>query len=289
MKEILILSGKGGTGKTTLVGSLSVLLGSKVIADCDVDAADLHLILSPQIENVHEFWSGVTAQVKQDQCTGCGTCLEICHFDAVTIQDDVSLIDPLECEGCAVCAQFCPEEAIVLKDNLCGAWFTSKTSYGPMIHAQLHIGEENSGKLVSTVKRAAKELAQELNVDWLLVDGPPGIGCPVIASLSGADLVLAITEPTMSGLHDLERVLELASHFKIPAAVCINKWDLNKEMAEKIETACKNKKIHVLGRIPFDQEVIESIVAGRPLVDHSSGPAAQAVKKIAQALEKWGH
>ncbi len=288
MKEIVILSGKGGTGKTTLTGSMAVLLGKKVIADCDVDAADLHLILSPRIDRVHEFWCGVKAEVLQEKCTGCGTCAEVCRFDAVTV-DETCQIDSFACEGCGVCAAFCPEEAIVLRENLSGSWFSSTTDYGPMIHAQLHIGEENSGKLVTQVKREARKLAEDTGVDWLIVDGPPGIGCPVIASLSGADLVVAVTEPTRSGLHDLERVLDLAGHFKIPVAVCINKWDLNKNIAQEIERTTMEKGISLIGKIPFDQEVVESIVAARPLVEYSNGPAARAVKEIAKVLEQWGH
>lgn len=286
MKEILILSGKGGTGKTTLTGSLAVLLGRKVIADCDVDAADLHLILAPRIEEVHEFWCGVKAEVDQERCTGCGTCQEVCRFDAVEL-GETSRIDGFSCEGCGVCAAFCPEEAIALKDNLSGSWFRSTTDHGPMIHAQLHIGEENSGKLVAQVKREARKLAEDTGVQWILVDGPPGIGCPVIASLSGTDLVLAVTEPTRSGLHDLERVIDLAGHFKVPVTACINKWDLNQEMSDDIEKALEEKGVPLVGKIPFDQAVVESIVAGRPLVGYSSGPAAQAIRAVADKLDRW--
>ncbi len=286
MKEILILSGKGGTGKTTVTGSLAALLKNKVIADCDVDAADLHLILSPQVEKVHEFWSGITASVRTDQCTGCGTCEELCRFDAIRL-DDTARIDALECEGCGVCAHFCPEGAIETRDNLCGSWFNSRSDFGPMVHAQLHIGEENSGKLVSLVKRKARELAESTGVDWLLVDGPPGIGCPVIASLSGTDLVLIVTEPTKSGLHDLERVLELAGHFKIPVAACINKWDLNKGMSDIIENTCKERQVPLFGKIPFDPDVVKSIVAAKPLVEYSSGPAARAITEMSRVIERW--
>lgn len=286
MKELLVLSGKGGTGKTTLVGSLAALVPHKVLADCDVDAADLHLLLSPQIRERNEFWSGVGASIDSEQCNACGTCMEICQFNAVQISGDSASIDPLSCEGCGVCAHFCPQEAISLHDKRCGAWFVSDTAYGPMVHAALDIGEENSGKLVSLVKRKTRELAEKEDAQWILVDGPPGIGCPVIASLSGADLVLVVTEPTSSGLHDLVRVLDLAKHFKLPACVCINKWDLNQDFADRIEQNCSVRGIPLLGRIPFDPAAITSLVAGRPIVDYDSGPASASIRQIWQALEE---
>ena len=285
MKEILILSGKGGTGKTTMVGSLAALVPNKVLADCDVDAADLYLLLDPKIKKETEFWSGVTAEVDPSLCTACGTCEELCQFDAIKTIESAE-IDPLSCEGCGVCAEFCPEKAINLKDNLCGSWFISDTDYGPMVHAQLGIGEENSGKLVSLVKKEARALAEKTNAEWILVDGSPGIGCPVIASLAGADLILVVTEPTTSGLHDLNRVVDLAGHFKIPACVCINKWDLNREIAEKIRETCLERQITMLGLIPFDPDAISSVVAGKPLVENSNGPGATAIREIWGKLEK---
>jgi len=285
MKEILILSGKGGTGKTTMVGSLAALVPNKVLADCDVDAADLYLLLDPKIKKETEFWSGVTAEVDPSLCTACGTCEELCQFDAIKTIESAE-IDPLSCEGCGVCAEFCPEKAINLKDNLCGSWFISDTDYGPMVHAQLGIGEENSGKLVSLVKKEARALAEKTNAEWILVDGSPGIGCPVIASLAGADLILVVTEPTISGLHDLNRVVDLAGHFKIPACVCINKWDLNREIAEKIRKTCLERQITMLGLIPFDPDAVSSVVAGRPLVENSDGPGAMAIREIWKKLEK---
>ncbi len=285
MREILILSGKGGTGKTTVVGSLAALVPNTVLADCDVDAADLHLLLNPKIKKETEFWSGVTAEVDPSLCTACGICEEICQFDAITTLESAE-IDPLSCEGCGVCAEFCPEEAINLKDNLCGSWFISDTDYGPMVHAQLGIGEENSGKLVSLVKKETRAIAEEIKADWILVDGSPGIGCPVIASLAGADLILVVTEPTTSGLHDLNRVVDLAEYFKIPTCVCINKSDLNREVAEKIRENCLKRQISMLGLIPFDPDAVSSVVAGRPLVENSDGPGAMAIRKIWGKLEK---
>ncbi len=279
MKEILILSGKGGTGKTSVAGSIAALADKKVLADCDVDAADLHLILSPEVQEEHEFVSGVKARVNTSLCTGCGTCVDICRFNAIDLKDTAS-IDPLACEGCGVCAHFCPEKAIELEDNMCGWWYRSETPYGPMIHARLDIGEENSGKLVALVKREARNLAEQLDKEWIVVDGPPGIGCPVIASMSGADLVLVVTEPTASGLHDLQRVADLAAHFKVPACVCINKWDLNREMAEKIKDACNQRGMEVVGMIPFDESMVESVVQGKPAIAGPDGPAVQALREV---------
>ncbi len=285
MKEILILSGKGGTGKTTVTAAFACLAQSKVLADCDVDAADLHLLLSPKIIEEHPFQSGVTANVDPSACTGCGTCADLCRFDAVTVDEHAS-IDPFSCEGCGVCEYFCPEKAISLKDNLCGRWYISRTKYGQMVHAALDIGEENSGKLVSLVKRQAKNLAEQSTTEWIIVDGPPGIGCPVIASLSGTDMVLIVTEPTLSGIHDLKRVAGLAKHFKTPACACINRWDLNRQMAEEVERTCEAHDITMLGRIPFDEDVVDSLVRGIPLMEVSSGPAAVEIKQIWERLQK---
>lgn len=286
MTEILVLSGKGGTGKTSVVGSLAVLVPNKVLADCDVDAADLHLLLAPGIRETNEFRSGVKARVRGDDCTGCGTCGDLCRFDAISLAQGVAVVDPLSCEGCGVCAEFCPVKAIDLDDCMCGHWFISETRFGPMVHAELGIGEENSGKLVSLVKRKTRELAEEAGADWILVDGPPGIGCPVIASVSGADLVLAVTEPTLSGLHDLERLLDLVRHFSIPAVTCINKWDLNPEVTARIEEFCGKRGVMVAGRIPFDPGVVKSLVAGRPFAEYDDGPAVSAVRELWKEIAK---
>jgi MinD superfamily P-loop ATPase len=264
---------------------LAAIVFNKVLADCDVDAADLHLLLNPKIKKKTEFWSGVTAEVDPELCTSCGICEELCKFDAIKILETAE-VDPLSCEGCGVCAEFCPEKAINLKDNLCGYWFVSDTDYGPMVHAQLGIGEENSGKLVSLVKKEAESIAEKNDADWILVDGSPGIGCPVIASLAGADLILVVTEPSKSGLHDLNRVTDLARHFKIPTCVCINKGDLNQEISKEIQKTCLKKQILMLGLIPFDPDAISSVVAGKPLVETSDGPAATAIREIWKKLEK---
>ncbi len=279
MKEIVVLSGKGGTGKTTLLGSFACLAENKVLADCDVDAADLHLLLAPEHRSENEFRSGVKARVVPEKCTACGTCQDLCQFEAVQVAATCAAVDTLACEGCGVCAYFCPEQAIHLDKNHCGTWYLSDTDYGPLVHAQLFAGEENSGKLVSFVKRQARQLAEDTDADLILVDGAPGIGCPVIASLSGADAIVAVTEPTLSGWHDLARVLDLADHFQLQAFVCLNKWDLNPEIASLITERCQQRDVIVLGRIPFDSGVITAQLQGKPVVLANS-PASLALKAI---------
>lgn len=260
MKEIVIISGKGGTGKTSVAASFAVLAERPVIADCDVDAADLHLVLAPQIRERHDFYSGHEAVIRQQDCNGCGACLAHCRFDAVKMDGQAGLevkysIDPVACEGCGVCVRFCPEKAIDFPERLCGEWMISDTRCGPMVHARLGIAAENSGKLVSIVRREARRIAEKEKRSLVIVDGPPGIGCPVIASLTGATLVLVVTEPTVSGEHDLERVLKLARHFDMPAAVCVNKWDLNPEMTERIENMAMRAGAKIAGRIRYDRAV----------------------------------
>lgn len=276
MKEIVVLSGKGGTGKTTLVGSLAALAENKVLADCDVDAADLHLLLSPLERQKNEFWSGQVACIDPVLCTQCGLCQEICRFDAIKN----FTVDPVSCEGCRFCFLVCPDKAITMKDRMSGHWFVSDTRFGPLVHARLGIAQENSGKLVATVRQHAKKIAEEGGKDWILCDGPPGIGCPVISSLSGANMALLVTEPTLSGMHDLDRVLDVCKHFGIRAMVCINKYDLNEENAKQIEVECRKRGVEIAGKIPFDNIVTESIVLGIPLVEHSDGRVAQEIKNI---------
>lgn len=283
MKEIVVLSGKGGTGKTSLLGSMACLAENKVLADCDVDAADLHLLLDPVPRSENAFRSGVKARVVAQECSGCGTCHELCRFDAIEMAGSAG-VNTMACEGCGVCACFCPEQAIRLDKNHCGTWYISDTEYGPLVHAQLFAGEENSGKLVSFVKRQARQLAEESGAELMLVDGAPGIACPVIASLAGADLVLAVTEPTLSGWHDLERVLSLTDHFRIQTFVCLNKWDLNPQMAEALTSSCRARGVEVLGRIPFDAAVVQAQLQGRPVV-LSDCPAATAMASIWAALQ----
>jgi MinD superfamily P-loop ATPase len=280
MKEVVVLSGKGGTGKTTVVGSFAALAKGKVLTDCDVDAADLHLLLSPSEGQKSEFWSGQVAQINEDKCTQCGLCQELCRFNAIK----AFRVDPISCEGCGFCSLICPVEAISMQENMSGQWFISSTRYGTLVHARLGIAQENSGKLVAVVRQQAKQLAENEGKDLIISDGPPGIGCPVISSLSGASLALLVTEPTLSGMHDLERVLSVCRHFGIPALVCINKYDLNEENAQQIETQCVSQGIDIVGRIPFDNVVIESIAQGVPVVEYSSGRVTQEIAKMWQIL-----
>ncbi|MBN1569806.1 MAG: ATP-binding protein [Acidobacteria bacterium] len=280
MKEVVILSGKGGTGKTTLVGSLAVLAENKVLVDCDVDAADLHLLLHPLQKQQNEFWSGQVACIDANQCTQCGLCQDLCRFHAI---HDFK-VDPVSCEGCGFCSRICPEKAIAMKDNMSGYWFVSDTRFGPMVHARLGVAQENSGKLVATVRQQARKIAESEKRDLIISDGPPGIGCPVISSLSGASLALLVTEPTLSGMHDLDRVLEVCRHFDIRAMVCINKYDLNETNTAQIESRCSSHGIEIAGKIPFDNIVTESIVLGVPVVEHSDGKVAQAIIGVWNAL-----
>jgi MinD superfamily P-loop ATPase len=280
MKEVVILSGKGGTGKTSIVGSFAALASSKVLADCDVDAADLNLLLSPSIEDENEFWSGQVAFIDDEKCTQCGLCQDLCRFNAI---NDFK-VDPVSCEGCGFCSNICPVEAITMRENMAGHWFVSDTKYGPLVHARLGIAQENSGKLVALVKQQAKMVAERDGLYYIISDGPPGIGCPVISSLSGANLALLITEPTLSGIHDLERVLGVCRHFGIPALVCINKHDINEENTLQIENYCRNQGVEIAARIPFDNVVTEAIVKGLPVVEYSRGEVAGEIEKLWKKL-----
>ena len=244
MKEIVVLSGKGGTGKTSIVGSFAALAKNKVLVDCDVDAADLHLILNPAVQENHEFRSGQTAVIDEKLCTQCGLCQELCYFKAIKDY----MVDPIACEGCGFCFHICPADAIAMKENLSGEWFISNTKYGTLIHARLGIAQENSGKLVALVRQQARQVAEKQDADLIISDGPPGIGCPVISSLSGAGLALLVTEPTLSGIHDLERVLGVCRHFDVPALVCINKYDINQENTRQIESYCLSQGVEVAAR-----------------------------------------
>jgi MinD superfamily P-loop ATPase len=283
MKELTVISGKGGTGKTSVAASLAVLAEHCVVADCDVDAADLHLLLAPTATARHELRSGHRAVIRQEACNGCGECAALCRFAAVTVSaaaDSATFsIDPIACEGCGVCVRFCPEHAIDFPERLCGEWMVSDTRCGPMVHARLAVAAENSGKLVSIVRREARRIAEEKAHALVVVDGPPGIGCPVIASVTGADLVLIVTEPTVSGKHDLDRVLALTSHFRIPASVCVNKWDVNPEMATRIEERAAAAGARVVSRIRFDRNVTAAQMAGLALVE-TAAPAAEDLRRL---------
>jgi len=248
MKELVVISGKGGTGKTSIVAAFAALAKKAVLADCDVDAADLHLVLNPTVKQTYDFSGGKQASIIAEKCIGCGKCRDMCRFDAINLNGDRNdviektfTIDPVSCEGCKVCVEFCPVDAIEFNDHINGQWFVSDTRFGPMVHAKLGIAEENSGKLVTLIRKEAKKIAQEQKRNLLIVDGSPGIGCPVIASITASDLVLVVTEPTLSGKHDLERVAQLTANFGIKTLVCINKADINPEMRQtRVESCWKN-------------------------------------------------
>jgi MinD superfamily P-loop ATPase len=278
MKEVVVLSGKGGTGKTSIVGSLAALARSKVLADCDVDAADLHLLLKPHCRQQKEFWSGQVAFIDKEKCTQCGLCQEQCRFNAIK---DLK-VNHFSCEGCGFCYHICPEGAITMQENLAGHWFLSDTKYGSLVHARLGVAQENSGKLVALVRQQARQIAEVQDIPLIITDGPPGIGCPVISSLSGATLALLLTEPTLSGIHDLERVLEVCRHFRVPSIVCINKYDINENNTSKIEDYCSNKGIEVVAKIPFDNVVTQAMLHNLPVVEFCDNNVAQQMKKL------WG-
>ncbi|MEZ4599224.1 MAG: ATP-binding protein [Syntrophotaleaceae bacterium] len=286
IEELVIISGKGGTGKTSITASFAVLAGFSVIADCDVDAADMHLILTPRVLEKHEFRCGNQAVIRPDDCAACGRCQSLCRFDAIVEGADGEsyVVDPVACEGCGVCVRFCPVQAIDFPESLCGEWMVSETRCGPMTHARLGIAAENSGKLVSTVRREAKRLAEEQGCHLVIVDGPPGIGCPVIASLTGTSQTLVVTEPTVSGEHDMERVLKLARHFNIPAAVCVNKWDLNPKMTERIEGLAVRLGARLAGRIQYDRAVTMAQMQQKAVVEIDA-PSAEDIRRIWNSLK----
>jgi len=282
MKEIIIISGKGGTGKTSLVAAFSSLAENKVLCDTDVDAADLHLIMDPAVIRGADFQSGNTAVINKDRCSECNQCREMCRFNAISAD---YIVNPIDCEGCGVCVYFCPEKAIDFPENTCGEWFVSDTRFGPMVHARLGIAEANSGKLVSLVRQEARKLGEEKKLDLILTDGPPGVGCPVIASIGGASAVLIVTEPTVSGKHDMERVAQLADHFKIPAMICVNKFDLNLELTRKIENYAQEKGLSCLGRIPFDPIFTKAMIQAQTVFEYDGqSPVGEAIRDTWQQL-----
>ena len=280
MRQITVLSGKGGTGKTTLVASLAVFAENLVITDCDVDAPNLHMLLNPSIMRKQEFKGSKVAILDESKCIQCQRCEESCRFNAV---NDLKIDDVL-CEGCGLCAYICPVEAIGLREKVCGYAYISKTKYGFMSHARLNPGEENSGKLVTLVRQNARQIAEEENVDLILNDGSPGIGCPVIASVGGVDLGVIVVEPTLSGIHDMERALKMLNHFKVNPLVCINMYDLNIENSKMIEAFCGSNSIEVVGKIPFDPLVTEAMVLGKPIAEYS--PESTVSKEIKEIFEK---
>jgi len=308
MKELVVISGKGGTGKTSLVASLASLAEKCVLVDCAVDAADLHLIFEPKIIRREEFTGGGKARIKPGHCTACGKCEELCRFDAIYFDGPgkrgqapfvrstrravpangacplfpMFRVETTACEGCGVCADYCAERAIEFAPAICGQWFVSETRCGPMVHAKLGIAAENSGKLVTQVRRAAQEVAHRRGMDLIFCDGSPGIGCPVIASLTGASLALFVVEPTVSGVHDFHRIAQLTMRLGVPGLLAVNKADLNEQVTKDVEASAANYGIIVVGRIPYDRDVTRAQVAGRTVVEASNGPAARAIRKI------WG-
>jgi MinD superfamily P-loop ATPase len=296
MKQLVILSGKGGTGKTSVcaafghMAALGPHLQSAVFADADVDAANLELLLNPNILRQADFQGGYLAVLDSALCEACGACAAACRFGAIRGQNGIPRVDDIACEGCAACLYSCPVGAISMQEQTAGEWFFSQTSFGPLFHARLHPGKENSGKLVSLIKQQALLLGRQEGSDLVLVDGPPGVGCPVISAASGADLALIVAEPTLSGLHDLERILQMVSRFGVRTLACVNKWDLYQEGTAKIETFCHKNEVELIGHIPFDEVVTEAMVQAQPVtVFRPSAPASLAIQslwaRVVDALE----
>jgi len=279
MPEILVVSGKGGTGKTSVTAALAHLAGQAVICDLDVDAPDLHLLLAPKPWQENDFYSGNLAVVNPDLCTACGECVERCRYGAVSLAGEAARVAPSSCEGCGVCVHFCPAGAIDFPQRYCGRWFLSDTRYGPMAHAQLFPGQENSGRLVALLRAEARKLAEEKGHGIILSDGPPGIGCPVISSLSGASLAVAVTEPTLSGRHDLTRLAELCAHFKTPLAVIINKADINQGEAQELVEYCESRGYPLLARLPYDTAFTKAMIAGKAVTEMGDSEIADGLQQ----------
>jgi len=287
LKQLVILSGKGGTGKTSLAATFAHLAQDErspiptVLVDADVDAANLELVLHPQILETHDFIGGSVAVIDAQRCQQCGVCQEICRFDAIQECSEGYLVDPIACDGCAACAFQCPDGAILMQPQIVGQWYHSESHYGHIFHANLHPAQENSGKLVTVVKQNARLMAMDTYSQLILVDGPPGIGCPVISTIAGANLVLVVTEPTSAGIHDMKRVLDLAYHFRLPALVCINKFDIYPAGFEHIVNYCDQHQIEVVGSIPFDETVTRAMIEGEPVtVYQPAAPASLAISRI---------
>jgi len=285
-QDIVVISGKGGTGKTSLAACFAQLSPDSVVSDCDVDAADLHLVLNPEVIEEGDFVGGVSVEIDQTKCTRCGHCKEACRFEAVELTDDGGyLIDQAACEGCGVCDLVCEDDAIITEDAVNGKWFVSKTRFGPMSHAILGHAEENSGRLVTLVRDIASDLARETKTNaardgHVLIDGSPGTGCPVIASVSGARYAVIVTEPTVSGLHDMERILALTRHFQVPSGVVVNRADLNSDMADKIARAAERAGAELLGTIPYDKKFTEAQIQRQTLLEYADGPTAKIVRSV---------
>jgi MinD superfamily P-loop ATPase len=281
MRQLTIISGKGGTGKTTIAAAFAVLAERKVMVDCDVDAADLHLILDARIQQTEKFYGGRSPVVDLGKCTQCGVCTDLCRFDAI----EDGIVDMVSCDHCGLCVYGCPQDAITMVEDHSGNWFVSDTPYGPLVHARLGIGEENSGKLVTAVRKKASEIAETENRNLVIIDGPPGIGCPVLASVAGVDMLLAVSEPTLSGMHDLDRILDLSRHFHIPAKVCVNKFDINAGITDEIERRCQEKGSEVIAKLPFDRCVIDSLIMRRTVIDSPCGEITNRIRAMWETLE----
>ncbi len=285
MKEITILSGKGGTGKTSIAAAIASLASNAVFCDNDVDAADLHLILNPEIQKTYNFNSGDKSVIDNEKCSACGLCIDYCHFEAISRDSSgFPSINKFKCEGCRLCERICPNEAISTISTFNNQWFISITRFGTLIHAHMGPGEENSGKLVTQLRETAHTIAKDTGADVIVNDGPPGIGCPVIASLTGTDVVLLVTEPSISGLHDALRITELVQNFHLPLFVIINKYDINLALTAEVEHTFKNKDIPIIGKIPFDERVVEAMVERQSITEYS--PACSTSKVIRSAWEQ---
>jgi MinD superfamily P-loop ATPase len=288
MKEIVIISGKGGTGKTSVTSSFAVLAGEKtIIADCDVDAADMHILMEPDFSETEDFYSGELAVINQETCTQCGICADVCRFDAIPVIKGKYIVDELSCEGCGYCARVCPAGAITNVDLKVGQWFVSNVKTNTlMVHAKLGIGADNSGKLVTQVKNEAKRLAKEHNKDYILIDGSPGVGCPVVSSLSGAHLVVLVTEPPVSALHDLKRVYQLVKKFQIKATCIINKWDINKKISNEIKEYLKKEEILHIADLPYEESFTKAMVEGKSVVEIGDSKVAEILKNSWEKIQQ---
>lgn len=289
--EVVVISGKGGTGKTSITAALAHRLKRHVVCDLDVDAPNLHLLLSPEVEVETSFQSGHVAEIRPEDCTECGLCMGLCRFEAISYVSGTYCVDPIACEGCKVCVHFCPVQAIDFPIKTCGTWMRSQARFGPMVHAQLLPGEENSGRLVTLLREQAREVAAKNHLDLILCDGTPGIGCPVISSLSGTQLALVVTEPTPSGKHDLIRILDLCAHFSIPAAVIINRFDLSRANADQIEAECQGRSTRVIGRLPNEPEVIHGLHRGQLMTEIEAPAFREAldgcIEKVRERIDQY--
>lgn len=287
MPELVVISGKGGTGKTSIVATLAALAGDAVLVDCDVQAPDWHLLLDPQPRQTEEFMGGEVAHLNWAECLGCGRCAQLCRWRAIVplgmpnrFSNQTYAVNAWACEGCRLCAEICPNQAVTMVPAVAGEWYLSDTRHGPLVHARLRPGHGNSGKLVSLLRAQARDVARTTGRGLMLADGVPGVGCPVIASVGGADLALAVTEPSVAALHDLERVLALTRHFAVPAVLCINRYDLAPDVTARIEAHAAEVGVEIIGRVPCDERIVAAQMAGRSVVEDGVGPAQAAIKDM---------